>query len=143
VTRSELTTRWDEWVPEARLLKLNEAGFNKRKQLADQQTQKSRSIGVGGASPAIKEKGKGKKGGETKKRARDSGIESVRLSTLGATCAPTLGGSVCDSANEQESEYIQKPEVKIVIPDVLKLQLVDDWENVTKNNQAGRLHDIG
>jgi len=25
--------------------------------------------------------------------------------------------------------------VKIVIPDVLKLQLVDDWENVTKNNQ--------
>jgi len=76
----ELMNRWDEWVPEARLLKLNEAGFNKRKQLADQQTQKSRSIGVGGASPAIKEKGKGKKGGETKKRARDSGIESVRLS---------------------------------------------------------------
>ena len=81
-TRSELTDRWDEWVPEARLLKLNEAGFNKRKQLADQQTQKSRSIGVGGASPAIKEKGKGKKGGETKKRARDSGIESVRLCPL-------------------------------------------------------------
>jgi hypothetical protein len=46
------------------------------------------------------------------------------------------GQSVFGSANEQESEYIQKPEVKIVIPDVLKLQLVDDWENVTKNNQA-------
>jgi hypothetical protein len=53
---------------------------------------------------------------------------------------PTLGGeSICDGANEQESEYIQKPEVKIVIPDVLKLQLVDDWENVTKNNQASHL----
>jgi mortality factor 4-like protein 1 len=116
---------------------LNEAGFNKRKQLADQQTQKSRSIGVGGASPAIKEKGKGKKGGETKKRARDSGIESVCLFALGVTRVSTLGGeSVWDNANEQESEYIQKPEVKIVIPDVLKLQLVDDWENVTKNNQA-------
>jgi hypothetical protein len=61
---------------------LNEAGFNKRKQLADQQTQKSRSIGVGGASPAIKEKGKGKKSGETKKRARDSGIESVSSSSV-------------------------------------------------------------
>lgn len=115
---------------------MNEAGFNKRKQLADQQTQKSRSIGVGGASPAIKEKGKGKKGGETKKRARDSGIESVCLSSRGPR-APNPGGeSIDDSANEQESEYIQKPEVKIVIPDVLKLQLVDDWENVTKNNQA-------
>ena len=89
--RAELINRWDEWVPEARLLKLNEAGFNKRKQLADQQTQKSRSIGVGGASPAIKEKGKGKKGGETKKRARDSGIESVRLSPFPSTFSRLVG----------------------------------------------------
>lgn len=35
----------------------------------------------------------------------------------------------------QEAEFLKRPEVKIVIPDVLKLQLVDDWENVTKNNQ--------
>ena len=41
-------------------------------------------------------------------------------------------------ANRQESDYVKKPEVKIVIPDVLKLQLVDDWENVTKNNQVSR-----
>jgi len=57
---------------------LNEAGISKRKQLADQQTQKSRSVGSI-ASPVVKEKGKGRKGGaaEAKKRARDSGIESV------------------------------------------------------------------
>jgi hypothetical protein len=137
----ELTDRWDEWVPEARLLKLNEAGFNKRKQLADQQTQKSRSIGVGGASPAIKEKGKGKKGGETKKRARDSGIESVCLypfSHLLLVSHDLINVEI--EADLQESEYIQKPEVKIVIPDVLKLQLVDDWENVTKNNQASHVN---
>jgi hypothetical protein len=73
---AQLTYRWDEWVPEARLLKLNEAGISKRKQLADQQTQKSRSAGTV-ASPIVKEKGKGRKGGaaEAKKRARDSGIE--------------------------------------------------------------------
>lgn len=35
----------------------------------------------------------------------------------------------------QEAEFLKRPEVKVVIPDVLKLQLVDDWENVTKNNQ--------
>jgi hypothetical protein len=34
---------------------------------------------------------------------------------------------------------MKRPEVKIVIPDVLKLQLVDDWENVTKNNQVSEL----
>lgn len=38
-------------------------------------------------------------------------------------------------ADRQETEFLKRPEVKIVIPDVLKLQLVDDWENVTKNNQ--------
>ena len=38
----------------------------------------------------------------------------------------------------QEAEYLRRPEVKIVIPDALKLQLVDDWENVTKNSQVRR-----
>lgn len=35
---------------------------------------------------------------------------------------------------------MKRPEVKIVIPDILKLQLVDDWENVTKNNQVSHNH---
>jgi hypothetical protein len=39
----------------------------------------------------------------------------------------------------QELDYMKRPEVKIVIPDPLKLQLVDDWENVTKNNQVSML----
>ena len=38
----------------------------------------------------------------------------------------------------QELDYHKRAEVKIVIPDTLKLQLVDDWENVTKNNQVNR-----
>jgi hypothetical protein len=38
--------------------------------------------------------------------------------------------------NSQEADYARKPEVKIPIPDVLKVQLVDDWENVTKNHQV-------
>lgn len=32
---------------------------------------------------------------------------------------------------------MKRPEVKIPIPDILKMKLVDDWENVTKNNQVG------
>ena len=70
--------RWDEWVPEARLLKLNEAGFAKRKQLLEQQTKKLRPS-ASTSSPAVKEKGKGKKAvaADAKKRARDSGVESV------------------------------------------------------------------
>ncbi|KDE08457.1 hypothetical protein MVLG_01239 [Microbotryum lychnidis-dioicae p1A1 Lamole] len=35
---------------------------------------------------------------------------------------------------EGEDEYVKRPEIKIVIPDSLKTQLVDDWEAVTKNH---------
>ncbi|WWC72880.1 uncharacterized protein I206_106844 [Kwoniella pini CBS 10737] len=110
-------TTWDEWVPEQRLLKLNEAGFAKRRALLDAQAKKNRPPSVAGsstASPAPASTAKGKeKGGkknDSKKRARESAVDT-------------------------EAAFLNRPEVKIVIPEVLKLQLVDDWENVTKNNQ--------
>ncbi|TQS33160.1 hypothetical protein Golomagni_06503, partial [Golovinomyces magnicellulatus] len=34
---------------------------------------------------------------------------------------------------ETEDDFLNRPEVKISLPDELKLQLVDDWENITKN----------
>lgn len=39
----------------------------------------------------------------------------------------------------QEGDYLKRPEVKIPIPDALKVQLVDDWEAVTKNHQVRTL----
>jgi mortality factor 4-like protein 1 len=114
-----------------RLLKLNEAGFAKRRALLEAQSKKNRpappptaatpvsaTSGAAGAaqspapsaSVAKKEKAVKKPEGGSRKRGRDPGLDT-------------------------EAEYLKRPEVKIVIPDVLKLQLVDDWENVTKNNQ--------
>lgn len=37
-----------------------------------------------------------------------------------------------DAANAK----MKKPEMKLEVPDVLKVVLVDDWEAVTKNNQV-------
>ncbi|KAK4689372.1 mortality factor 4-like protein 1, partial [Tremellales sp. Uapishka_1] len=110
---------WDEWVPEQRLLKLNEQGFAKRRALLDAQTKKHRPppTATSSASPAPGAKGKeakGKKGAAAGEGSRKRGR---------------------DSTTDNDLEYLKRPEVKIVIPDVLKLQLVDDWENVTKNNQ--------
>ena len=34
---------------------------------------------------------------------------------------------------------MKRPEIKIAIPEVLKVQLVDDWEAITKNQQVCRL----
>jgi hypothetical protein len=39
-------------------------------------------------------------------------------------------------ARDRQDEAIRKPELKLVVPDVLKVILVDDWEAVTKNNQV-------
>jgi mortality factor 4-like protein 1 len=36
----------------------------------------------------------------------------------------------------QEEEYMKRPEIKVWIPDELKVALVDDWEAVTKNQQV-------
>lgn len=36
---------------------------------------------------------------------------------------------------EQEDSFLARPSVKLVIPDHIKAILVDDWENVTKNQQ--------
>ena len=35
-----------------------------------------------------------------------------------------------------QDESSRKPEMKLTVPEVLKAQLVDDWEAVTKNNQV-------
>ena len=36
----------------------------------------------------------------------------------------------------RKDENNRKPEMKLVVPDILKMVLVDDWEAVTKNHQV-------
>lgn len=36
---------------------------------------------------------------------------------------------------EQEADFLNKPSIELPVPDALKALLVDDWENVTRNNQ--------
>jgi hypothetical protein len=40
-----------------------------------------------------------------------------------------------DLASHQEDSFLARPSVKLSIPDHIKAILVDDWENVTKNQQ--------
>lgn len=42
---------------------------------------------------------------------------------------------ICASWDEQD-DGARKPELKLVIPDLLKLVLVDDWEYVTRNHMV-------
>ncbi|KAJ3244627.1 Esa1p-associated factor [Chytriomyces hyalinus] len=99
---------WDEWVPESRTLKYNDQNLKRQSDLNSLNTKKKAQQAAAAANS-----GDGKKtdGGavDSKKRQRETG--------------------------EKEEEYLKRPEIKIPIPESLKIQLVDDWENVTKNQK--------
>ncbi|KAI1802585.1 MRG-domain-containing protein [Daldinia bambusicola] len=52
---------------------------------------------------------------------------------------PTAGiplDKFCTAANaDSEDAFHARPSIKLFVPDILKAMLVDDWENITKNNQ--------
>jgi len=93
--------KWDEWVPESRVLKYNDINLKRQSDLkASVNAQKNSKY--------------------HEKKITDSGTDRgrKRFKDIG-----------------KEEEFIKKPEIKIVIPDLLKLQLVDDWENITKDQK--------
>jgi mortality factor 4-like protein 1 len=90
-------------------------------------------------APAPKKKGaaalEGKKGASASgvestskgvKRARDHDLEKVSVLSLNAILKDS----------PQQSEFLNRPEIKLAIPDTLKSVLVDDWENITKHQQV-------
>ena len=40
----------------------------------------------------------------------------------------------------EQDEGPRKPDMRLSIPDILKVQLVDDWEFIIKDNQVHYLH---
>lgn len=123
---------WDEWVPETRLLKYNDENLARKATLeeaakAGSLTSSSSSAGAAGD----------KSGGVAGKRGRDSDAHAAgdRKGAIGSSSSSSARGSKRSRDTvEAEEDYIKRPEVKISLPDELKLQLVDDWENVTKKD---------
>ncbi|GAA5826716.1 hypothetical protein JCM5353_000091 [Sporobolomyces roseus] len=134
---------WDEWVPEERLNKYNEENIRKQKALIEQQRARDAAereaqklieaenarraaagvvipgAGGGGGALAGMTGGAGMPVGAAPTVRREEGKRTVKRGREG----------------EGEEEYMKRHEVKISIPDNLKVQLVDDWEAITKNQQ--------
>ncbi|KAF5325105.1 hypothetical protein D9619_009662 [Psilocybe cf. subviscida] len=111
---------WDEWVPAARLLKRNDANLAMQKQL-----QLTNTAAAAGGSGASKAHNKGPAGG---------GKGDNLSSRTGAR--KDGGGTRGTKRAREEDDNSKRTEMKLVIPEVLKGILVDDWENVTKNQQV-------
>lgn len=104
---------WDEWVSITRLLKYDETNVALQKALTTQA-----SAAAASSSGAVK--GKGASGATS-----TTGIGSGRARKDGRGT----------KRGREEDDSHRKPDMKLNVPEALKVQLVDDWEAVTKNNQ--------
>ncbi|KAJ3272545.1 Esa1p-associated factor [Terramyces sp. JEL0728] len=100
---------WDEWVPEERIFKFTEENKQRQLELRASMTAKQHK------APA--EKKIIDTAAKDRKRRRESIADKVSL------------------ISSQEDDYLKKPEIKISVPESLKSQLVEDWEQVTKNQK--------
>lgn len=116
---------WDEWVPENRVLKFNDANIDKQKELRDSH-----------------DANKAKK----KKRALEnetsvpspSSNSSFAKSTRSAAAGKDDGSRKkvkVDANVEEEAEFTKKMEIRIKLPDELKNWLVDDWDLITRQKK--------
>ncbi|KAG6874050.1 hypothetical protein C0995_006907 [Termitomyces sp. Mi166 len=104
---------WDEWVPHSRLLKYNETNIELQKSLQKNNAHASTSGGSSSRGPKAgpREGAGGARGGTRKDGTRGT------------------------KRGRDEDDSNRKPELKLNLPEILKVVLVDDWEAVTKNQQ--------
>ncbi|PIL32673.1 hypothetical protein GSI_05377 [Ganoderma sinense ZZ0214-1] len=108
---------WDEWVDASRLLKFNETNIQLQKALQSQSQ----------AAQAAHASSSKAKAHATKDGAGAGGRAGA--------AAGRKDGARGTKRGREEDEGTRKPEMKLSVPEPLKVLLVDDWEAVTKNNQ--------
>lgn len=109
--RSFLFHSWDEWVPTVRLLKFNEANLALQKDLSKAQ------VAATSASASASKTSTSARGAQTGGGRRKEGGRGTKR-------------------GREDDDGARRPEMRLAVPDTLKVLLVDDWEAVTKNSQV-------
>jgi len=133
---------WDEWVPEARMLKFCERNVEIQKDLcrAHEAKEKAKKLKqkqdhvfaipkTPSPVPKKEERGRRKSGLKPKKREDNQSDEFLVKNGKQVNIKPP------DSTVESEEQFRTKLEIKIKIPEELKSYIVDDWNQICKKRR--------
>lgn len=108
---------------------MNDENIARQKALVAAAKSKGKEPALDAKNGSTSQSGSGGAAGSSSRSARNK----PRDSGAGRDSRGTKRSRDSATANAaDDDEHLRKPEIKLVIPDALKVQLVDDWENVTK-----------
>ncbi|XP_020286018.1 mortality factor 4-like protein 1 isoform X2 [Pseudomyrmex gracilis] len=147
---------WDEWVPESRVLKYNEANVQRQKEVqrahsSQQSTQKNKK-----GNTTTKTQGRRSEGGREKDDSRsstpvatvDRSISRFNKSASSTVTSSSSHESTSEPQRKKRSrlepsseteEFLTKVEVKIKLPEELKFMLIDESEIILKHHKLPAL----
>ncbi|KAK9324643.1 MRG-domain-containing protein [Lipomyces orientalis] len=123
---------WDEWLPQERVLRWTEENLRMQKELKSEALQQLRSKKTGGSGQGESTQQGGNAVALSSQKRKEATKEHPEAAARGTK-------KTRREADEKDDEYLSHLDVNIIVPDVLKAQLVDDWESVTKNSQLVKL----